>query len=107
MDAAALKEAKERLGLSTNELARALGAGDRTLRHWLAGTKPIDPAAACLLACLLEVPGTLAGLHDHYRGAPSSRARLRWLAARFPAAARLVEARGLASVIGASSSRAR
>lgn len=54
MTPAAIREARDKLGLSQTQLARALGVSVRSVKHWEAGTRQADATAARLIAAYAE-----------------------------------------------------
>lgn len=53
------KAALVRLNLTTQEIARWLGVDDRSVRRYIAGTRPVPQPLALLLVCLLVQPPLL------------------------------------------------
>ena len=72
MTEALIQRAQRVLGLSNNEIARALGVDERRVRRWLAmDSRDIPDAARALLWLMLEHDAGLAqALLDDFRAAP-------------------------------------
>jgi plasmid maintenance system antidote protein VapI len=59
-----MREIIERLGIGQTELARWLGVGDRTIRHYIKGDRDVPPSLALLLIYLIDRPEALAWFRD-------------------------------------------
>ena len=63
MTPADLRAARERLGLSTADFARVIGAGDRSvIWRWETGSRAVPESVALLLAMVEAVPGARSWL---------------------------------------------
>jgi DNA-binding transcriptional regulator YiaG len=59
----------DRLGMTRRKLAALLGRSERTVRHWVAGTRNISPEAAILIRLLAAGRITIADI-EAARGEP-------------------------------------